>query len=118
MLASIMSSNTRERLGAKADHENSTAGRRVVKETHPFNRPAEDGRVEAFRLGKLAALEDTDRVDDAQPSVEFATWGVVEVHTLSKGLITARRGIPSTNVDNGNYSGAPSIKRASYHLLI
>jgi hypothetical protein len=57
-------------------------GRRVVKDTHPFDRPAEDGCLEVFRLGKLATLEDSDRVDDAQPSVEFATWDVV-VHALS-----------------------------------
>jgi hypothetical protein len=59
-----------------------TVGRRVVKETHPFNRPAEDSGLEVFRLGKLATLEDSDRVDDAQPSVKFTTWDVV-VHTLS-----------------------------------
>jgi hypothetical protein len=33
-----------------------TVGRRVVKETHPFNRPAEDSGLEVFRLGKLATL--------------------------------------------------------------
>lgn len=54
----------------------------MAKETDPFNRPAKDGRLEVFRLGKLATLEDRDRVDDTQPSVEFATWHVV-VHTLS-----------------------------------
>jgi hypothetical protein len=54
----------------------------MVEETHPFNRPAEDGCLEVFRLGKLATLEDSDRVDDAQPSVKFTTRNVV-VHTLS-----------------------------------
>jgi hypothetical protein len=58
-----------------------TVGRRVVEETHPFNRPAKDGCLEVFRLGKLAALEDSDGVDDTQPSVKFTTWDVV-VHTL------------------------------------
>jgi hypothetical protein len=54
----------------------------MAKETHPFNRPAEDGCLEVFRLGKLMALEDSDGIDNAQPSVKFATWDVV-VHTLS-----------------------------------
>ena len=55
-----------------------------MKDTHPFDRPAEDGCLEVFRLGKLATLEDSDRVYDAQSSVKFATWNVV-VHTLSAG---------------------------------
>jgi len=54
----------------------------MVKETHPFNRPAEDGCLEVFRLGKLTTLEDSDRIDDAQPSVKFTTRDMV-VHTLS-----------------------------------
>jgi hypothetical protein len=54
----------------------------MVKETHPFNRPAEDGCLEVSRLGKLTALEDSDRIDEAQPSIKFTTWDIV-VYTPS-----------------------------------
>ena len=54
----------------------------MVEETHPFNRPTENGCLEVLRLSKLTALENSDRVDDAQPPVEFTSWDGV-VHTLS-----------------------------------
>jgi hypothetical protein len=50
--------------------------------TDPFDGPAKGGRLEIFRLCKLATLEDSNRVDDAQTPVEFSTWDIV-VHALS-----------------------------------
>ena len=60
------------------------SGENGREKTHPFNRPAEDGCLEVFRLGELATLEDSDRVDDAQPPVEFPTRDIV-VHALLGG---------------------------------
>jgi hypothetical protein len=53
-----------------------------VKETHPFDRPTENSCLEVLRLSKLTTLEDSDRVNDAQPSVKFTTWDGV-IHTLT-----------------------------------
>ena len=55
---------------------------RERRKTDPFDGPAEYGCFEVFRLCKLATLEDSDRVDDAQTSVELSTWDIV-VHVLS-----------------------------------
>jgi len=60
------------------------------REANPFDGPAEDGRLEVFRVCKLAALEDSDRVDDAQTAVEFSTWDIV-VHTLRLAMRTRAR---------------------------
>ena len=67
------------RAGAEvAEEEDKTRG-----EAYPFDGPAEDGCLEVFRLCKLATLEDSDRVDDAQTTVEFSARDVV-VHALSE----------------------------------
>jgi hypothetical protein len=47
---------------------------------------AKDGCLEVFSFGELTTLEDSDRVDDAHPSIKLATWDVV-VHTLSDQTI-------------------------------
>jgi hypothetical protein len=54
------------------------------RETDPFNSPAKDSGLEVFCLGELATLENLDRVDDAQATVELSTGDVV-VHALSGG---------------------------------
>jgi hypothetical protein len=51
------------------------------EETNPFDGPAEDGCLEVFRVCKLATLEDSDRIDDAQTAVKFSTWDIV-IHAL------------------------------------
>lgn len=53
------------------------------EETNPFDGPAEDGCLGVFRLCKLAALENSDRVDDTQTPVKFSTGNVV-VNALSR----------------------------------
>jgi hypothetical protein len=68
-----------------------------MKETHPFNRPAEDGCLEVFRLSKLATFEDGDRVDYAEPSVKFTARDVV-VHTLSGDSERGMRGKAAVDV--------------------
>ena len=89
-------------------------GRSVMKETHPFNRPAEDGCLEVFGLGKLATL---DRVDDAQPPVKFTTWDIQLYCSLYS--IEGFDNCPwnPVNVDNGNHNGPRSVKTVRYHLL-
>ena len=58
--------------------------RRGGIEADPFDSPAEDGSLEVFWLRKLATLENSGRVDDAQASVELSAWDIV-VHALSCG---------------------------------
>lgn len=60
------------------------------EETYPFDGPAEDGCLEVLRVRKLAALEDSDRVDDAQTAVKLSTRDIV-VHTLGWTMDTLGR---------------------------
>jgi hypothetical protein len=39
----------------------------------PFDNQPEDGCLEVFRLRQIAALEDSDRVDDAQTTKDIFT---------------------------------------------
>lgn len=59
-------------------------------EADPFDRPAEHGGLEVFHLSELAALEDRDRVNNTQASVELSTGDVV-VHALWGGETLAQR---------------------------
>lgn len=57
----------------------------AMSETHQLDAPSQDGSLEVFWLSQLpralsrlvCAEEDVYGVDDAQASVELATWGVV-----------------------------------------
>jgi len=96
MLASIISSDTRKYAWSFPQRAY-MSGRAVAwkgergRETDPFDGPAEDHRLEVFRVCKLATLEDSDRVDDAQTAVKFSTRYVV-IHTLRWTMVrtTAR----------------------------
>jgi len=56
------------------------------EEADPFDGPAEEGCLEVFRLCKLATLENSDRVDDAQTPVKFSTGNIV-VNALFMALV-------------------------------
>jgi len=57
------------------------AGKGKEEETNPFDGPTKDGCLEVFRVCKLATLEDSDRIDNAQTTIKFSTWDIV-IHTL------------------------------------
>jgi len=61
-----------------------------MKDTHPFDRPAEDGYLEVLWFGELATLENCDRVNDAQASIKLSARDIV-VHALSGGETFAQR---------------------------